>query len=84
MGGGHGHGGHGHGGHGHSHAHAPVPLAGTPGGEDQGLRAVKVSAAVRASPAAARTTALTPSSSPRREEATGAGTCRWLPLMPTA
>jgi hypothetical protein len=27
------------------HSHAPVPLAGSPGGEDQGLRAVKVSAA---------------------------------------
>jgi cation diffusion facilitator family transporter len=49
VGGTHGHD-HGHGpghrhGHGHRHAHAPVPLAGTPGGEDQGLRAVKVSAA---------------------------------------
>ena len=36
--------GHSHG-HGHSHSHAPVPLAGSPGGEDQGLRAVKISAA---------------------------------------
>src|SRR5512132_1912055 len=32
-------------GHGHGHSHAPVPLAGSPAGEDQGLRAVKVSAA---------------------------------------
>ena len=31
--------------HGHGHSHAPVPLAGSPAGEDQGLRAVKVSAA---------------------------------------
>ena len=45
MGGTHGHGHrHGHG-HGHGHAQVPVPLAGSPGGEDQGLRAVKVSAA---------------------------------------
>ena len=35
---------HGHG-HGHSHAQAPVPLAGSPAGEDEGLRAVKLSAA---------------------------------------
>ena len=35
---------HGHG-HGHGHSHAPVPLAGSPADEDQGLRAVKVSAA---------------------------------------
>jgi len=35
----------GHGrGHGHSHAHAPVPLAGSPAGEDEGLRAVRLSA----------------------------------------
>src|ERR687898_1590086 len=33
------------GGHGHSHSHAPVPLAGSPAGEDEGLRAVKLSAA---------------------------------------
>ena len=38
MGGSHGHG------HGHSHAHAPVPLAGSPAGEDEGLRAVRLSA----------------------------------------
>jgi len=31
--------------HGHGHSHAPVPLAGEAGGEDQGLRAVKLSAA---------------------------------------
>jgi cation diffusion facilitator family transporter len=31
-------------GHGHSHAHAPVPLAGSPAGEDEGLRAVRLSA----------------------------------------
>lgn len=43
MGGGHQHG-HGHR-HGHSHSHAPVPLAGSPAGEDEGLRAVKLSAA---------------------------------------
>ena len=36
--------GHGHG-HGHSHGHAPVPLAGRASDEDQGLRAVKLSAA---------------------------------------
>ena len=36
--------GHGHG-HSHSHSHAPVPLAGSPAGEDEGLRAVKISAA---------------------------------------
>ena len=35
----------GHGrGPGHSHAHAPVPLAGSPAGEDEGLRAVRLSA----------------------------------------
>jgi len=39
VGGSHGHG------HGHGHSHAPVPLADPPAGEDQGLRAVKVSAA---------------------------------------
>jgi cation diffusion facilitator family transporter len=38
VGGSHGHG------HGHSHAHAPVPLAGSPAGEDEGLRAVRLSA----------------------------------------
>jgi cation diffusion facilitator family transporter len=39
-------GGHGHGhSHGHSHGHAPVPLAGRASDEDQGLRAVKLSAA---------------------------------------
>src|ERR671913_1050170 len=32
-------------GHRHSHSHAPVPLAGSPAGEDDGLRAVKLSAA---------------------------------------
>jgi cation diffusion facilitator family transporter len=31
--------------HGFGHSHAPVPLAASPAGEDQGLRAVKVSAA---------------------------------------
>src|SRR5215211_1557313 len=36
---------HGHGPGGHSHAQAPVPLAGSAAGEDQGLRAVKLSAA---------------------------------------
>jgi cation diffusion facilitator family transporter len=39
VGGGHDHG------HGHRHSHAPVPLAGSPAGEDEGLRAVKLSAA---------------------------------------
>jgi cation diffusion facilitator family transporter len=29
----------------HGHSHAPVPLAGSPAGEDQGLRAVQLSAA---------------------------------------
>ena len=43
MGGGHEHA-QGHG-HRHSHSHAPVPLAGSAAGEDQGLRAVKLSAA---------------------------------------
>ncbi|HKP98762.1 MAG TPA: cation diffusion facilitator family transporter, partial [Actinomycetes bacterium] len=37
-------GGHDHG-HGHRHSHAPVPLASSPAGEDEGLRAVKLSAA---------------------------------------
>ena len=32
-------------GHGHVHSHAPVPLAASPAGEDEGLRAVKISAA---------------------------------------
>ena len=46
MGGSHDHG-HGHRehGHGHRHSHAPVPLAGSAAGEDEGLRAVKLSAA---------------------------------------
>src|SRR5215217_981234 len=35
---------HGHA-HGHGHSHVPVPLASSPAGEEQGLRAVKVSAA---------------------------------------
>jgi cation diffusion facilitator family transporter len=39
VGGSHGHA------HGHGHSHAPVALAGSPAGEDEGLRAVKVSAA---------------------------------------
>jgi cation diffusion facilitator family transporter len=32
-------------GHGHGHSHVPVPLAGEAGGEDEGLAAVKLSAA---------------------------------------
>jgi cation diffusion facilitator family transporter len=51
VGGGHGHE-HGAQGHGHGHGHAPVPLAGSAAGEDQGLRAVKLSAAALALTAA--------------------------------